>query len=361
MFDHRSRVVRLQELMRSRGVDVVLLAVGADLPYFTGYEAMAGERLTMAVIRSDSAPTLVIPNLEVPRVGADWLVVEGWGETDDPIDRVASLCRGADSIAIGDQTWSVFMVRLLASMSDVAWRPASEITSALRMRKEPAEIEELRSVAAGVDRVLNRVRDEIGFEGRRESDVAADLARMTIEEGHDTSEFAIVASGPNGASPHHDPGDRTIERGDLVVCDFGGRHGGYYSDVTRTFSVGEPNQLQQEVHAVVAAANQAGRSAGAPGVTCHDVDLAARSVVSDAGYGEYFIHRTGHGIGLDVHEHPYLVDGNHTPLEDGMTFSVEPGVYLPGRFGVRIEDIVACTDGGPDDLNNASRELLVVG
>ncbi|HJQ77187.1 MAG TPA: M24 family metallopeptidase, partial [Acidimicrobiia bacterium] len=177
---------------------------------------------------------------------------------------------------------------------------------------------------------------------------------------HDQPAFTIVASGPNGASPHHHPGDRTVEEGDLVVCDFGGRIGGYFSDSTRTFVVGEATAEQQEVHDVVAAANEAGRSAVVPGVECQDVDRAARAVVAEAGYGEFFVHRTGHGIGLEVHEHPYLVEGNTTELESGMTFSVEPGIYLPGRFGVRIEDIVVCTEEGIETLNEASRHLVVV-
>jgi D-alanyl-D-alanine dipeptidase len=173
--------------------------------------------------------------------------------------------------------------------------------------------------------------------------------------------FAIVASGPNGASPHHEPGKRVIEPGDLVICDFGGRYSGYFSDVTRTFSVGEPTDEQAEVHSVVLAANAAGHAAVGPGVPCQEIDRAARQVIEEAGYGDYFIHRTGHGIGLETHEHPYMVEGNDLPLEPGMTFSIEPGIYLPGRFGVRIEDIAACAEDGIDDLNQADRTLVVVG
>ena len=183
---------------------------------------------------------------------------------------------------------------------------------------------------------------------------------MTVEEGHDVASFAIVGGGPNGASPHHEPGDRVIENGDLVVCDFGGRLRGYSSDVTRTFSVGVPSSEQEAVHSVVLAASEAARAAVGPGVTCQEIDRAARRVVEEAGYGDLFIHRTGHGIGLEVHEHPYMVEGNETPLEEGMTFSIEPGVYLPGRFGVRIEDIVACGPDGVDELNRADRSLRVV-
>jgi Xaa-Pro aminopeptidase len=183
---------------------------------------------------------------------------------------------------------------------------------------------------------------------------------MTVSEGHDVASFAIIASGPNGASPHHEPNDRVIDEGDLVVCDFGGRIGGYFSDATRTFSVGEPSSRHREVHGLVLAANEAGRAAVAPGVACQEIDQAARRVITEAGYGDYFIHRTGHGIGLEVHEHPYMVEGNDLVLEPGMTFSVEPGIYLPGEFGVRIEDIVACGSSEVDDLNRADRRLANV-
>ena len=208
---------------------------------------------------------------------------------------------------------------------------------------------------------MERIPAEVAFAGHTETEVARYLAALTVEEGHDEAEFTIVASGPNGASPHHHPGDRVIEVGDLVVCDFGGRHSGYYSDSTRTFVVGEPGADQTEVHEVVRAANEAGREAIAPGVPCQEIDRAARKVVDDAGFGEYFIHRTGHGIGLEVHEHPYIVEGNEQRLEPGIAFSVEPGIYLPGRFGVRIEDIVVCSDDGVESLNQSHRELISVG
>jgi D-alanyl-D-alanine dipeptidase len=257
--------------------------------------------------------------------------------------------------------WAVFVTRFIKKWPHASWVPASEVTAELRVRKDADEIELLRQAARAVDRVMARVPDEVVFSGHSESEVARRLAQLTVDEGHDTAEFTIVASGPNGASPHHDPGDRMIEEGDLVVCDYGGRWEGYYSDSTRMFVVGEATDEQKAVHSAVEAANEAGRSAVAPGVACQDIDRAARRVIDDAGYGEYFIHRTGHGIGLEVHEHPYLVEGNDHPLESGMTFSVEPGVYLPGRFGVRIEDIVVCTGDGIESLNQADRSLSSVG
>ena len=359
-FDFAGRLERLKDLMGHRGVDVVLLSVGADLPYFTGYEAMASERLTVLVMTATGEPVLVVPKLEAPRVGSGPWQLVAWGETDDPVAIATSQSRSPTRVAVGDHMWSVFAIAFQKTWSEAEWVPASTLTSELRMRKDRVEIEELRRAARGVDLVMGRIRDEVRFSGRSEREVARDLAEMTVEVGHDTAEFTIVASGSNGASPHHTPGNRIIERGDMVVCDFGGRWEGYYSDSTRTFCVGEPSVGEAEVHEVVREANRVARETVSPGVPCAEVDRAARLVIEEAGFGEYFIHRTGHGIGLEVHEHPYIVAGNEMPLEMGMTFSIEPGVYIPGRFGVRIEDIVACADNGVDTLNASDRSLIQV-
>jgi D-alanyl-D-alanine dipeptidase len=257
--------------------------------------------------------------------------------------------------------WSVLLMRLQDALPGRVWSEASALTSRLRMRKEPEEIANLRAAAKATDRVLARVPAEIVFSGRTELGVAKDFAEMVVEEGHDASWFTLIAAGPNGASPHHEPGGRVMVEGDVVVCDFGGVVGGYHSDVTRTFVVGTPTSRQVEVHGLVEESNRAGRNAIAPGVPCEEIDRAARQVIVDGGYGEYFIHRTGHGIGLEGHEHPYIIEGNEMLLEPGMTFSVEPGIYLPGEFGVRIEDIVACGDSMVDDLNRAARGLVEVG
>jgi Xaa-Pro aminopeptidase len=311
-FDYSARVGRLQAQMAAQGVEVTLLSVGADLPYFTGYEAMPSERLTVLVVPPSGEPVLFLPELEAPRVDPGSFEVRPWGETAEPVELAASVVAGPSTVAVGDHMWAAFLTRFMKEWPHASWRPASEITSELRMRKDDEEIELLRSAA-------------------------------------------------HGASPHHHAGDRVIERGDLVVCDYGGRWEGYYSDSTRTFVVGEPTGEQLAVHTAVLGANDAGRRAVAPGVKCQDIDRAARAVIDDAGYGEFFIHRTGHGIGLEVHEHPYMVEGNDQPLEPGMTFSVEPGIYLPDRFGVRIEDIVVCTDNGIESLNQSDRGLLAVG
>ena len=346
--------------MAADGVDAVLLSVGADLPYFTGYEAMDSERPTVLVIRGSGAPVLVIPRLEASRVDGSDVEMAPWAETDDPFALIAGALGGARRVAVGDQTRAANVLAIQAIVPNVAWDRASDLTARLRIRKEPEEVELLRAAAQAVDRVLGRVPDEVRFAGRTEMDLARDLQALTVEEGHDVASFAIVGAGPNGASPHHEPGERVIETGDLVVCDFGGRRRGYSSDVTRTFVLGRPSGEQEEVHEVVHAASEAARSAVRPGTTCEDIDREARRVIEDAGFGEFFIHRTGHGIGLEVHEHPYMVHGNETQLEAGMTFSIEPGIYLPGRFGVRIEDIVACGPNGVDELNQADRSLRVV-
>ena len=360
MFDYSSRVRRLQELMGERGVDAVLLTAGADMPYFSGYNAMPLERVTALVVGRDGEPTLFVPALEAPRVSQGDFEVVAWGEIEEPMALVAKRLGSALAIAVGDTMWSSFLLEFQGMLVGTEWSVASDLTRELRMRKEPGEIDRLRRAAEATDRVLARIPAEVRFAGRAESDVAADFARLVVEEGHDRSWFTIIASGPDSASPHHETGSRIIQEGDMVVCDFGGTIDGYYSDVTRTFVVGEPTEKQLEVHALVNAANEAGRAAVTPGVSCQEIDRVARQVIEDGGYGRYFIHRTGHGIGLEGHEHPYIVEGNDLPLEAGMTFSVEPGVYIPGEFGVRVEDIVACGESGVDDLNGAVRSLITV-
>ena len=262
-----------------------------------------------------------------------------------------------DRVAIGSQTWATFLLGLQARLPETVFISADPLMTEMRIRKSANEIEALAEVGAAADRVAARIAT-VGVEGRTERKLSRQISEMLIEEGHQTASFSIVASGPNGASPHHEPGERVIEKGDLVVCDFGGASNGYCSDTTRTFVVGEPTGHQIEVHGVVAAAQEAARAAVRPGVTAEAIDRAGRAVIDEAGYGEFFIHRIGHGIGREVHEHPYLVEGNDRILEPGMCFSIEPGIYLPGQFGVRIEDIVAVTDDGVRVLNNSNRGLV---
>lgn len=360
MFDYSTRLRRLQDLLKTREIDGAVLSVGSDLPYFTGYTAMATERLTALVVPAEGTATMYIPKLEAPRLPSGPFDVMSWEENEDPVALMARQMGDFGRISMGDHTWSVFLIRLQHALQGRFWSPSSEITRDLRMRKDPEEIASLRLAAEATDRVLARIPLEVVFAGRSEREVAIDIAAMVVEEGHDTSWFTLVASGANGASPHHEPGERLIGPGELVVCDFGGVVNGYHSDVTRTFVVGTPSSRQVEVHTVVQRSNEAGRSAIAPGVRCEEIDRASRQVIVDSGYGEYFIHRTGHGIGLEGHEHPYMIEGNGMPIETGMAFSVEPGIYLPGEFGVRIEDIVVCGDSTVDELNRAERGLVEV-
>lgn len=350
--------------MERGGVDALLLGPSADLRYLTGYDAPLLERLTMLVLPREGDPVLVVPVLERPRAeesgAGDVSSIMTWGETDDPYAAVRSAVGDhAGTLAVGDRMWATFLLALEEAFPKASFTRASGVMRALRMCKDAAELDALRRAGAAADRVATAVAGE-KITGKTERAVARWISEALVEFGCEHAAFAIVASGPNAASPHHKPGDRVIQPGDALVCDFGGTVEGYSSDITRTFSVGEPRDGFGDAYGVLARAQEAAVRAVAPGVVASSVDAAARSVIADAGYGEAFIHRTGHGIGLEVHEDPYLVAGNTEPLAPGMTFSVEPGIYLPGRFGMRIEDIVAVTDDGVERLNQASRELVIL-
>jgi len=357
------RLARTRRAMAETGVDVLLLSVGHDLPWLTGYLAMPLERLTMLVLPVDGEASLVIPRLEAPRVveqpGVFTLVP--WNETEDPVAITARLIGARRSIAVGDQMWARFLVDLLPKVDRASWRRAVDVVGPLRMRKDAAEIEALRAAGAAVDRIAAELQaGRIPLVGRTEAQVSADLSARILAEGHDVVNFAIVAAQENAASPHHHAGRRVIAPGEIVLCDFGGTMNGYCSDITRCVHVGEPPSDVAEAYAVLHEAQAAAVRAATVGTPCEDVDAAARRVITDAGYGEWFVHRTGHGIGLEAHEDPYIVSGNRAPLEAGHAFSIEPGIYLPGRWGMRLEDIVVATDAGPDAMNRVNHDLVVV-
>lgn len=359
--DFGARQARVRDAMAGAGIDVLLLSVGADLPYLTGYEAMPLERLTMLVLERDGAATLVVPELEAPRVEPDpSFSVHAWGETADPIAHVVAIVGGRTRLAIGDHTWSRFTLALQAALPEAGFTAAAGVMGPLRAVKDIAEVARLRAAAHAVDAIAADMRSR-PFAGRQERDVSRELVERMLDHGHDRANFAIVGAGPNGASPHHDAGERVIADGDVVVCDFGGTMAGYCSDITRMFVVGEPTAEVADTYAALHDAQECAVQAATVGSTCEGVDGVARRALSAYGLDGAFIHRVGHGIGLDAHEDPYLVQGNATTLVDGHAFSIEPGVYFPGRYGMRLEDIVVATDAGPDRLNRAARDLAIVG
>ncbi len=370
------RMARVRTRMGELGVDALLLSHGADLPWLTGYRAMPLERLTMLVLPIEGHPVLVVPALEAPRVpgAGDLFDVVAWDDTEDPVGRVTDLVgalRGVSGdqlrLAVSDRSWATTVLALQRCVPDAAWVEASTVTSPIRAVKDASELAALRTAAAAADRVAAMLQGgEIDLLGRTEAQVSGRLGTLLVEEGHNQVNFAIVGSGPNAASPHHEPGARIIGPGETVVCDFGGTYSldgdvGYCSDITRTVVTGPPTGEVAECYGVLRAAQQAAVASARSGVTAEHVDHVARQIIEDAGFGAYFVHRTGHGIGIEEHEDPYLVVGNDECLRPGHAFSVEPGIYLPDRFGMRLEDIVVIgEDGNPEPLNSADHGLVVV-
>jgi len=355
--------------MAARGVDALLLSHGADLPWLTGYRAMPLERLTVLVVPRDGDAVLVVPGLEAARVpgGSASFTLRPWTETEDPVAIAVDLLGPRTAtLGISDRAWATSLLAFQKRLPQTRWVAASTVTSPLRAIKDADEIIQLRAAAQAADRVAAELQaGEIPLVGRTEAEVSEDISTRLIAQGHRRVNFAIVGSGPNGASPHHEAGSRRIGRGDVVVCDFGGEYDngtdvGYCSDITRTVVTGEPEAMVTDCYRVLLAAQQAAVACVGPGTAAEEVDAVARRVIDDGGFGEYFIHRTGHGIGIEEHEDPYLVAGNRTPLATGHVFSVEPGIYFPGRFGMRLEDIVVVGEDGPDPLNTVDHSLVVV-
>jgi Xaa-Pro aminopeptidase len=362
-FDHLARIRRTAEAAADHDVAAVLITPGADLVYLCGYDPLPLERLTALIVRASGDPVLIVPELERPLAAdaslASLSEIVSWHDTDDPYATVRDLVGSGERLACSDRMWAAHLLRLQAAMPGLEFGSASTVIGPLRSVKDEQEIGLLKRAARAADESFNRILGQ-RLETMTETQVAARLAELLVATGHETAAFTIVGSGPNGASPHHEAGDREIHLGDAVVMDFGGRTGGYHSDLSRTVTVGEAAGELRRVHEIVREAQEAAFRAVRPGVPAQEVDRAARRVIEEAGFGERFIHRTGHGIGLEEHEPPYIVEGNETPLEPGMCFSIEPGIYLPGEFGVRIEDIVTVTQDGAQRLNLASRSLEVV-
>ena len=360
---HAARLGAARRAMTAAGVDALIVSVGRDLPYLVGYDAMPLERLTLLVVPAEGETSLVIPRLEVQRLSPlpGVFSIVPWDETDDPIALADRLLGPAAIVAVGDQMWARFLVDLVAVRPGTRWVRATAVMESLRARKDDAEVDALAAAAAAADRVALQLQSGlIPLVGRTEAEVSADISGRLIAEGHDKVNFAIVAAGENAASPHHHPGDRVIGRNEIVLCDFGGTMAGYCSDITRCVHTGPIPEDVAAAYRVLKDAQQAAVASAVVGTSCESVDAAARSRIAAAGYGEWFVHRTGHGIGMDEHEGPYMVAGNTSALQPGHAFSVEPGIYIPGRWGMRLEDIVVATESGPRALNTADHDLVVV-
>jgi Xaa-Pro aminopeptidase len=368
------RIARVRTLMQGAALDFLVVGPSADLTYLTGAPLRASERLGALLLPREGPGTFIIPGFEaasLPPLPAD-VNVRTWGETDNPIRLAAGIIAesiharpGGANITIGvsERLWSAYLLRLQSELPRAAFTPATAVLSQARLLKTPDEIDLLVKAGAMADAAFMEIIKQ-PFAGRREMDVSQQFGKLLEAGGLVVAESPIVGSGPNGASPHHHASARVIEAGDAVVLDFWGSYQGYYADCTRTVWVGTAPAVTSEemkVYDTVAAAQEAGVQSARPGMTCQALDSVARNIIAEAGYGDYFTHRLGHGIGLDGHEPPYLVQGNDAVLQNGMAFSVEPGIYLPGRFGVRIEDSVALVDGKALRFNNTDRGIVVVG
>jgi Xaa-Pro aminopeptidase len=370
------RLRRTRAAVEEGGHAALLVGVGPELEWLVGYAAVGHERLNLLVIGPESDPVFLGPRLErgaaeqAPGLADGRVRIETWDEHEDPFHRAGTLLgsmKDADRhrrLLVSDGLRAAFVLGLQRNLPGCAWGLASTVLASLRRIKDAEEIALLRGGAEAADRVIEAiVRGPLI--GRREAEVASEVRQRLVEEGHDSAEFAIVASGPNTASPHHEPGSRVIGPGEPLLLDIGGRRAGYCSDTTRTFWVAgadriTPDAAFAEIHRVTERAQAAARAAARPGVAFGTIDAAARDIITAAGHGERFFHRLGHGIGLEVHEDPYVIGGSAETAESGDTFSIEPGIYLEGRYGVRIEDIMLCTPDGAEALNDTPRELRAI-
>lgn len=365
--DFTTRIAAAHKAVADADIDALFVTPSPDLRYLTGYAAKELERLTCLVVPAHGPATIVVPTLEraaalASPIGDSGLEVRTWDETDDPYALAAGLLPAKpDRIAVGDRTWTMHSFPLCEAVGAATAVPAGPMLRELRMRKSADEVEALRQAGAAIDRVHGRMGEWLR-PGRTEEEVARDIRDAIVEEGHVAPEFAIVGSGPHSASPHHEPSGRVIETGDVVVVDIGGiTAAGYCSDSTRTYLVGgTPDPAFAKYYAVLQEAQETSVASVRPGVTAESVDAGARNVIAAAGYGEQFFHRTGHGIGMEAHEEPYIVAGNELLLEPGMAFSVEPGIYFAGQHGARIEDIVVVTEDGVERVNHTTRELVIL-
>ncbi len=361
------RLARLRALMAQRDTDAVAIVPSANLFYLTGVHMHLSERVTLALITRDEAH-LIVPALEVPRVESRTkipLTLHSWSDAEwvqagwDSLKRALSL--DGKNVAVDYYAARVLeLTQLQRFAPTLRLSDANELFTALRMTKDASEVDAMRRAARVLEDSINALIPEIRV-GKRENELAARWQWLMFEHGADTIPDApIVASGPNSAQPHTTSTARELQNGDMLILDGWCTVDSYYGDITRTFALGDVSDEMKRVYETVKRANEAGRAGARPGALCQDVDRAARAVIRDAGYGDFFLHRTGHGLGLEVHEAPNMVEGDTRALTPGITFTVEPGIYLAGIGGVRIEDDVVVTQDGSESLMISSRELRVL-
>ncbi len=363
--EYRSRLAALQRAMNGAGLGPAVIGLSENLRYLTGFTDEPGERALFLLVPAEGEASMVIPELYADEVEAHAppASIHQWSDGEDPmaiVRRLADGVRGKGSVLVDDTLWAAFLLPLQKAFAGRRFGLASEVMAPLRACKERDEIEAMRRAGGFADRALESALSE-PIAGSTERELAGRLETAMLACGADGIAFeTLVASGPNAALPHHRAGARRIGRGDVVVLDYGCRVDGYCSDITRTVVCGAPGPKVEAVHDAVLRAHDAAVARARIGAPAEAVDRAAREVLTAAGYGPNFVHRTGHGIGLDVHEPPYIVEGNGEKLEAGMAFSVEPGAYFAGEFGVRIEDVVVVGEGGPVSMTEAPRELRSV-
>jgi D-alanyl-D-alanine dipeptidase len=355
------RTARVQQAMGAQGIEYLVVGPSSDLVYLIDLDTRQSERLTVLVVPRDGTSTLVMPGFETPRVAglAATFDTATWDDGEDPFAVLASVLRKPRTVAISPQLFSHFLFRIRDVLDGSDCRNGASILEPVRMRKSPWELEQVASASSAADAAFEALV-ETSLEGATEREVQERISNLLIEKGHESVSGVIVGVRGNGASPHHRAGDTRLEAGSPIVVDFGGSFNKYRSDITRTFHIGEPTQEFHEVYEIVDQANRKAFELAKPGVRAADVDAEVRAYIAAAGYPDAFVHRLGHGIGLEYHEPPYLVAGSDDVLEEGMTFSIEPGIYLEGCFGVRIEDIAVVTSDGARRLNLSTHELLVV-
>jgi len=366
----QSRLDKLNASLRTSGLDAVILHPGPTLTYLTGLHFHLMERPVVLLLAQDQVPAIVIPELELQKVSDPPYRLQVFSYPENPTEwdgvfRKAVQALGLDGRRIGVEPRQLRLLEfrhVKNGAPEAEFPDASEVLAQLRLRKDKAEVEAMRRAVQIAQNALGATIPLIKI-GMTEKELASELVTQLFKHGSESDmPFSpIVSAGPNSANPHASPTERKLQAGDLLVVDWGAAFNGYISDLTRTFAVGEVDEEYQKIHKIVQEANAAGRAASKPGVPCADVDKAARRVIENSGYGRYFTHRTGHGIGMEGHEEPYMRGDNMQLLEPGMTFTVEPGIYLPGRNGVRIEDNMVVTDSGAESLSDMSREMRVAG